>query len=804
MSDLAIQPQDLGIGRLFEKTRDAVIVADAQTQRIVLWNLAAEKMFGYSSSEALELRVEALVPESLRAQHRAGIARYAQTGHGPYIDSHRPLELPALRKGGKRIYVELLLSPIGPVGDTDGSECFVLAIVRDITERKRAEEETRRLNENLEKRVAERTAQLEVAFAKLEERERELREGEERYRAVVEQAAEGIFLVDVDTKRILEANAAYQNLLGYASEEILQLTLYDVVPYSREDMDCYIQRVLGQRSNVSGEWRHRRKDGSLVDVEVSANLISYSGRRVICIVARDITERKRTEEALRESEELYRTVVEQAAENIFLVDAETKRILQANAALYASLGYTAEELRQMTLYDIVAHDQESSDQNIRGIIEERRHLTGERVYRRKDGSLVNVEVNASIVSYKDRKAICIVAHEITERKRAEENLRQSLSVMLALREAGQILGSTLESEEIISRLLQIMRSVSNLDATVISMQDEKGDLRVWRSAGLEQLPHRIRYTPETEAARWAALENEEQRLFRVQRSDPEAEPLVGLCLPLRVRDRVVGVLEAYGPESLAEDEIAEILGSLTSQAASALENAWLYGELAERERRLQHLVGKLLGAQEEERRRVAYEVHDALAQVAVAAHQHLQAFSRRHPPDTERSRRDLEQVSRLVRQTVSDARKIIANLRPTVLDDFGLEAAVSLEVERLRQDSYQVDYAGELGDERLPTTAEIALFRIVQEALTNVRKHAQTRRVSIELRRRGDKVYLEVRDFGRGFDPTAAPVESGPGERVGLVGMRERVGMLGGTLKVRSQPGAGTSITVEIPLPATN
>jgi PAS domain S-box-containing protein len=126
----------------------------------------------------------------------------------------------------------------------------------------------------------------------------ELRESEERYRAVVEQAAEGIFLVDADTRRVLEANAAYQNLLGYTSEEILRLTLYDLVPYPRKSMDCYVERVLERMSYVSGERRHRRKDGSLVDVEVSANLISYGGREALCIIVRDITERKRAEEEL--------------------------------------------------------------------------------------------------------------------------------------------------------------------------------------------------------------------------------------------------------------------------------------------------------------------------------------------------------------------------------------------------------------------------------------------------------------------------------------------------------------------------
>ena len=327
-----------------------------------------------------------------------------------------------------------------------------------------------------------------------------------------------------------------------------------------------------------------------------------------------------------------------------------------------------------------------------------------------------------------------------------------------------------------------------------------GELRIWRSTGLEELWRQVRFSPEAMAARQRVLETRKHHTVRLrQPGDADDEELVGLNLPLLVRGRLIGVLEAYGPEALMERQNEETLISLANQGASALENARLYAELAKRENQLQDLLRKLITAQEEERRKVSYEVHDGLAQTAAGAHQLLQAFARQHPPDSEKGRKDLERVLERVQQTVGEARYVIADLRPTALDDLGLGAAVRLQVEKLSGEGFQVDYEEALGDERLPPEVETALFRVTQEALTNVYKHAPSARVKITLQCLNNSVRLNVRDWGPGFEPEKITDGGGPGERLGLSSMRERMTLLGGHLEVRSRPGEGTEVVAEIP-----
>src|SRR6266700_73908 len=207
---------------------------------------------------------------------------------------------------------------------------------------------------------------------------------------------------------------------------------------------------------------------------------------------------------------------------------------------------------------------------------------------------------------------------------------------------------------------------------------------------------------------------------------------------------------------------------------------------------------------EEERHHVAYELHDGLAQVVASTHQHLQAFASHYRPHSPQARQELDQALELAQRSVREARRLIAGLRPTALDDFGLATALRLQVEARRPEGWTITFGETLGSERLPPTIETTLFGVAQEALTNARKHASTTRARLALERHASTIRLEVQDWGCGFEPLAVLHEASLGEHVGLREMQERVELVGGHLMISSRPGDGTMVVAEVPLLASD
>ena len=508
--------------------------------------------------------------------------------------------------------------------------------------------------------------------------------------------------------------------------------------------------------------------------------------------------------ALGESERRFRSLVQHASDIITVLE-DNGTVRYESPSIERVLGYDAEELVGKNAFEYIHPDELGLASATFAQILETPGAAGrvEFRFRHKDGSWRWLEAIGSDLRHDPAvKGVVVNSRDITDRKRAEEQVQNTLASLLALHEAGKVLGSTLEQEEIGDWLLEIMQRISGPDAVAIDLIDKAGRLRQWRVTGPKALLGAARSTPAAQTARQKVLGSGDRQLFRLPQSDGlQGAQLVGLYLPLRMRDQLIGVVEAYGPEALAEKGTVETIASLAGQAASALENARLYAELAERERRMRDLVGQVLLAQEEERRRVAYEVHDGLAQTAAAAHQLLQAYVRHHAPGSPESQKNLVRVLQLVQQTVGEARDVIADLRPTVLDDFGLATAIRQQVDRISTQDRRIDYEETLGGERLPAAVETTLYRVAQEALTNVRKHASSARAEVTLQRLDGSVLLRVRDWGRGFRTDEVANGGGPGERVGLSSMRERVALLGGSFELLSKPGTGTEVVAEVPLP---
>jgi signal transduction histidine kinase len=278
--------------------------------------------------------------------------------------------------------------------------------------------------------------------------------------------------------------------------------------------------------------------------------------------------------------------------------------------------------------------------------------------------------------------------------------------------------------------------------------------------------------------------------------DPDVNPEVtrllrartGLWVPLVARGRAIGVMEAHdklGEDARFTDNDLRLAETFATRAAVAVDLS---------ERMARDALRRVVEAQELERRRLARELHDETGQALTSILLGLRALD--ETLDSEEAHAATSNLRELVVATLQDVRRLAVELRPSVLDDFGLVAALEqLTSSFSEQTGISVDFGAALGDRRLPGEVETALYRVVQESLTNVVKHAQAQRVSIALTRMEGSVKAVVEDDGRGFDP-AQP----EGDGFGLVGMRERLALLGGRLRLESSQGAGTTIAADVPL----
>ncbi len=273
-----------------------------------------------------------------------------------------------------------------------------------------------------------------------------------------------------------------------------------------------------------------------------------------------------------------------------------------------------------------------------------------------------------------------------------------------------------------------------------------------------------------------------------------------LQVPLRSGDGdAFGVLVLGNSVSLRapDHEDSESLQLLATLLAAHLDNQRLLTTLKTRDRTLSELVDRLLRAQEDERKRVAYDLHDGLAQTLAGLHQRLQGFAGRCPTLPGTLNADLQAILNLAQHSVGEGRQLIAGLRPTVLDDFGLFKALDKEVDRLRETAVSVQWTAAYAG-RLPSQVEIALFRIGQEAINNILKHAQASHVELALALHDGQASLRVNDNGKGF-ALEQKLDNPGTQHLGLATMHERASLLGGHFTCTSAIDCGTQLHARVP-----
>jgi signal transduction histidine kinase len=382
-----------------------------------------------------------------------------------------------------------------------------------------------------------------------------------------------------------------------------------------------------------------------------------------------------------------------------------------------------------------------------------------------------------------------------ENARLYESATRWLRQLESLNEVGNALVSETDLPHLLELVARRLRELVGARLVAIALPAAEGTLR-FAAVDAQDGPRELLGVPLDSSKTGRVLDRRRSERVDSLVDDPEVDQEAarrlgvhtGLFVPLIVHERAIGVIVAHdkiGADQRFTDDDLRLAETFASRAAVAV-------DLSERVAR--DAVRRVVAAQELERRRLARELHDETGQALTSILLGLRTVEDAKSPEEVHAA--AATLRELVVDTLQDVRTLAVELRPKVLDDFGLVPALERLVATFSEKTeIAVDLEAALPEERLPAEIETALYRIVQEALTNVVKHAGASRVSVLLTRGDASVTAVVEDDGRGFEAGESS-----GEGLGLVGMRERVGLLAGRLAIESTEGAGTTLVAEVPL----
>jgi PAS domain S-box-containing protein len=698
---------------ILDQAHDAIIIHDLEG-RIHYFNKGAERILGWTADEVRGRCVTDLFFEDT-STFAAAQEKLLQAGKWDG-------ELPILTKARQPriVHSRWTLVP----GEKDQS-AHVVCINTDITESKRAEEA--------------------------------LRQSQERYRTLAESSPDAIFILDRKSA-IQYVNSVARQWLGKADTELIgrspaEFFPPEIVRQQQENLQRVFKTGEFTRTERAQPFRGTEKwiETRLVPLRnPQGEIQSVMG------IARDLTEQKRTAEALKEREELSQKIIGAAMEGFWMLNIEGN-IVDVNDAYCRMSGYSRQELLSMHFSDVEFNEStpELVAQHAQRIIQSGSDRFETR-HRRKDGRIIEVEIIATFLKLREPRVFAFM-RDITERKRAEEQIRllayavQSARDLICITDGENRFTFVNQSfvkaygysqEEILGRTPDLIASPKNSPGLCEHVFRRtlggswKGELLNRRKDGTE---------------------------FPISLSTSEIKNSEGRTIGL------IGVASDITERKRAEEE-------------------------------LRLLPLRIIEAQEAERLRVARELHDGVNQLIASAKMRLRKVEDGVVSLNPAAREILARCSRLLVQALEENRRIAHNLRPSDLDEFGLAAATRNFCKELQsRTKLKVKYSIARIDQRLAPALELNLFRILQEAVNNIEKHARAGEVRLRIAVHGDSIILRIQDDGRGFDSKRGRAGRGKWRGIGLTNMRERAEFLGGTCTVESAPKQGTTITVRVP-----
>lgn len=602
------------------------------------------------------------------------------------------------------------------------------------------------------------TISRDVAFSLYEKKEQLKLISEKEFTDSIINSLPGIFYVWNKDLKILRWNKHFEEISGYLPEEITSRSPLDfVTARDRKHITDRIRMVF-QKGQARAEANLLTKDGREIPYVFSAVLVKLNGETCIVGNGIDISERKKAELTLQESELRYRSLINQANDLIILSD-ENMNILEVNEIVKSLLGYSRENVIGKKTEDFIADGEfDLIPSQLKKIIAGESILI-ERKLKHKNGKLIDVELNSKMLS--DRK-ILTFARDIRERKKTEAALTNERNL----------------SES----------TINNLPG-IFYLFDDSGALIRWNKS-LETISG---YT-QKEIAKMNILDfyADEMRTIvsgAIKKGLKKSQP----GLEVMVRNKNGGLLPFLfiSKPILYEGKKCVIgIGMDVSKQKQTEE------ELIKSYSQIRQLTEHLQIVREEERAYLAREVHDVLGQQLTVLKMDM-AWLKSGLKDKDASFHErLQGMDEMMDETIKTVRQISSDLRSGVLDNFGFAAAIEWQCMEFRKKTgIQINYQNGAEDVKIPQKISMGLFRIFQECLTNIARHAKATRVDVKLELAEGRLLLQISDNGIGFDARKVKDK----KTLGLIGMQERSKIIHGDIRISSKPGKGTSIEINIP-----